>query len=378
MKRCTKCVLPENCPKIAFDENGVCNVCKDFDERWGRFKQEKALKKKELDGIFSFYRSKGPKYDCLVPISGGLDSTYALYVCKAVYGLKTLAFNFNNGFQTPTAKQNIENATEIMEVDLVTSSPSWEIAKKLYALFFRKTGEFCTPCNLGIWSMSFKVARDFSIPLIVSGSSDRISERLPKNGRIYSWSTSYFREVIRGEISTKNVGEYLYLPKNFHNSLLRKMSQRILLSKNVSVLPLPDYLDWDINNILHTLKNELNWKQKAEKFHHVDCMMEAVSDHFKQKKWGFSVAPWYSMLVRDGQMTREEALEKTVMEEKRNSQEPPELELWLELLDLSREDVNGFEKRSQVSYIPLQERLRNVSNHTLTKILTHFGVLKYV
>jgi hypothetical protein len=226
--------------------------------------------------------------------------------------------------------------------------------------------------------MSFKVARDFSIPLIVSGSSDRISERLPKNGRIYSWSTSYFKEVIRGEISTKNVEEYLYLPKNFHNGLLRKMSQRILLSKDVSVLPLPDYLDWDVNNILHTVKNELNWKQKAEKFHHVDCMMEAVNDHFKQKKWGFSAAPWYSMLVRDGQMTREEALEKTAMEEKRNSQEPPELELWLELLDLSREDINGFEKRSQVPYIPLQERLRNVSNHILTKILAYSGVLKYV
>ena len=371
MRRCTRCVLPGNCPKIAFDENGVCNVCEDFDERWSRFKQEKALRKKELDRIFNFYRSKGEKYNCLVPISGGLDSTYVLYVCKKVYNLRTLAFNFNNGFQSEIAKQNIHNAAKKLNVDFITSGPSWKIAKKLYALFFRKTGEFCTPCNLGIWSMSYKVAQDYGIPLIVSGSSNRIAERLPKGGRIYQWSTSYFKEVIRGEVPIKDVKEFLHLPQNFHNSTLRSMSQRILPSKEVKIVPLPDYLDWNEHVILKTLKSELNWKQRADRYHHIDCIMESVNDYFKQKKWGFSAGIRYSMLVRNGQITRAEALKLTILEEKQNSQEPPELKLWLKFLNLSKKDLKGFEKRSQHPYISLQEKLQNATDNILRKVLTH-------
>ena len=90
----------------------------------GRFKQEKALRKKELDRIFNFYRSKGEKYNCLVPISGGLDSTYVLYVCKKVYNLRTLAFNFNDGFQSEIAKENMKNSVKKLNVDFITSGPS--------------------------------------------------------------------------------------------------------------------------------------------------------------------------------------------------------------------------------------------------------------
>jgi len=351
MRRCTRCILPDSCPKIEFDEDGVCNVCKDFKERWSKFNQDETLRKKELDRIFNFYRNKGRKYDCLVPVSGGLDSTYVLYVCKKVYNLRTLAFNFNNGFQSEIAKQNLENAIEELDIDFVKAGPSWKMLKKLYALFFLKTGEFCTPCNAGIWSMSYKVAQDFSIPLVVSGSSDRMAERLPKGGRIYRWSTSYFREVVRDEIPIEDLKEYLHLPQNFHNNMLRSISDCFHSSENINVLPLPDYVDWDIKLILGTLKNELNWQQNPAKFHHIDCIMDSVGKYFKQKKWGFSAVTRYSMLVRNGQITRDEALELTILEEKNVSQEPPELRLWLKLLNLSKKDLEGFEKRSQSQYL---------------------------
>ena len=346
MRRCARCVLPEVCPKIEFDHNGVCNVCKDFDNQWSMFKNNELLREKELKGIFDSFRNRREKYDCLVPFSGGLDSTYALYVCKRIYNLRVLAFNFDNGFQTKIAKQNIENAIDKLDVDFIRFSPTWENAKKLYALFFRKTGEFCTPCNLGIWSTSFKVAQEHDISLIVAGSSNRISERVPKGGRIYRWSPSYFKEVIRGEIPTTDVKEYLYLPNNFHNTVLHEGTR---------ILPLPDYIDWDTKLILATVKTELNWKPKGDKYHHIDCVMESVNDYFKQKKWGFSVALYYSMLVRNKQISRDEALKLTLQEEKINSQEPPELNKWLEMLDLSRDDLEGFEKRDQSIYFPSTE-----------------------
>lgn len=243
-------------------------------------------------------------------------------------------------------------------MDFVTRGPAWEKASKLYALFFRKTGEFCTPCNLGIWSMSYKIARERGIPLIVSGSSDRISERLPKGHRIYSWSPSYFKQVVQGAMSDKDLKEYLYLPNDFHSVKLKPISERVLSSKNISTLPIFDYIEYDINLMLEILKHELNWKQKANKFHHVDCMMESVNDYFKQRKWGFSAAMWNSMLVRNEQISRDKAMELTMKEEETNSQEPPELELWLQMLGLSKQDLEGFEKRSQSPYLPLQNSVK--------------------
>jgi N-acetyl sugar amidotransferase len=371
MRRCAKCVLPATCPALRFDSNGVCSVCHDFDERWGGFKRNIAQRKKELDNVIDSCRNKGKKYDCLVPISGGLDSTYVLYVCRRLYNLRTLAFNFNNGFQTKTAKQNLENATKELDVDFVARGPAWEKASKLYALFFRKTGEFCTPCNLGIWSTSHKIAHDFGIPLIVSGSSNRISERLPKGSRIYSWSPSYFKEVIRGEMPIKDVKEYLHLPEDFHNHTLKKISQHLNPSEKINILPIFDYVEWDVDLMLKTLKDELSWKQEADRFHHIDCIMESVNDHLKQKKWGFSAATWYSMLVRNEQISRDEALELTVKEEEKNIQEPPELESWLEMLNLSREDLKRFEKRNQSHYIPLQDRIRNATDRILGEAVNH-------
>lgn len=357
MKRCANCVLPEVCPGIVFDSGGVCNVCHDFEGRWGGFRRKLASRRKELDGILDSYRNNGGKYDCLVPLSGGLDSTYVLYVCRELYGLRTLAFNFNNGFQSEIAKRNMESAVGRLGVDFLSAGPAWERARRLYALFFRKSGEFCTPCNLGIWSMSFKVARDYGISLVVSGSSDRISERLPRGSRIYGWSPSYFREVVRGEMPVKDVREFLYLPEDFHNRMLRRVSQRFVPSGKVDVLPLYDFVEYDLDAMLGTLEGELGWRRDGDRFHHIDCVMESVNDYFKQRKWGFSAAAWYSMLVRIGQVSRDEALELTVKEEEKNSREPAELELWLELLGLSREDLEGFERRSQARYFPLQDRM---------------------
>ena len=344
MKRCSRCVLPEFTPKIEFDENGVCNVCKDFDLQWGLFEQNRLSRDRVLNEIFDTVRNNDGKYDCLVPISGGLDSTYVLYMCKRVYDLRTLAFNFDNGFQTDVAKQNIENAIDRLDVDYISTSAPLEMAKRLHSLFFRKTGEFCTPCNMGIWSTSFKVARDHEIPLIVSGASNRISERLPRGGRIYSWSPSYFREVVRGEIPLEDVEMYLHVPENIHDCAVKESTD--VDFHNPRILHLPDFIDWNSMRILNILENELNWKKKGSRFHHIDCTMESVNDHLKQRRWGLSSAMYYSMLVKTGQMTRDEALKQTMLEEERNSGEPPELETWLELHGLSRENLDDFDKKS--------------------------------
>lgn len=373
MKRCVRCVLPETCPNIEFDESGVCNVCKEFDKQWGKFKQKEYLKSKnmELERTFDLFRNRRRKYDCLVPISGGMDSTYVLYVCKKVYDLRVLAFNFDNGFQSEFAKENLKNITTSLDVDFMSHAPDWKIARKIYALFFRKTGEFCTPCNVGIWSTSYKIARDLGIPLIVKGTSGRIEEQFPKGTPDYYCSSFYFKEVIRGEIPFEDATDYLHMPHNLTQRIGQWIS-RIVPFYGIKTISLPDYLEWNLKTILRTLESEVYWKRPLGKHRHIDCIMDPVATYLTQKKLGFSAASIYSTLVRDGQMDREEALRQTLREERMATQEPPELELWFRMLGISRKDLDGFEKRRAraLAYIPFKERLlKTVEN-------TAYGILK--
>ena len=367
VRRCQRCVLPEICPKIEFDKNGVCNVCRDFEKRWGKFRDPEYLtfKKIELKKIFDSYKNKGRTYDCLVPLSGGMDSTYVLYVCKRIYNLSVFAFNFDNGFQSQLARENMKKAVRELDVDFVSYKPSWKLQKKLYSLFFLKTGEFCTPCNVGIRSLSYKFAKDLGIPLIVSGDSERIEVQSPQGAHIYHWSPSYFKEVIRGKIPFEEAADYLYYPETFMEKVTSRLLKHIPFSRHIRTIHLPDYLEWNVNSILKTLRSEIGWKHDPEKHDHIDCIMDPVRVYLRQRKWGFSAALKYSTLIRNGQIGRRQALEKTLQEEAIASREPPILQRWLRLLALSKEDLEEFETRSQLPYISTRTQVK----HRLLKIM---------
>mgnify|MGYP000630771079 CR=1 FL=1 len=101
MKKCTKCILPETYPEITFDEEGICNYCKEYKSI--NYKGEKLFVE-----LLDKHINKGRKYDCQVPISGGRDSTYVLYKMKEKYKMNVLAFNYDNGFVSQQARENIE------------------------------------------------------------------------------------------------------------------------------------------------------------------------------------------------------------------------------------------------------------------------------
>ena len=113
MKRCTKCILPEGYPNITFDEKGECNYCKSHQKT--NYLGESKLKEK-----LAKYKKSGGKYDCLVPVSGGKDSTYVLYQMSTVYKMRVLAFNYDNCLTHPQAQRNVRENVNSLGVDLVT------------------------------------------------------------------------------------------------------------------------------------------------------------------------------------------------------------------------------------------------------------------
>ena len=172
-RRCSKCVLPHSYPLISFDENGVCNYCRDH-------KREEYLGEDLFIKLLSEIKERGNRYDCLIPVSGGRDSAYVLWQMKEVYKARVLAYNYDNGFVSSIAKENLKKMSEILDVELVTLKSKRDIQCKnlrhVVKLNLNKSLRhaqqcLCEGCNFGIWGGAYKVALEKGIPLIIFGES---------------------------------------------------------------------------------------------------------------------------------------------------------------------------------------------------------------
>jgi len=166
LRRCSRCVIPETHETIVFDEEGICNICRQHD-----YKQEKIdwkAKKKDLDELIETYRGKY-EYDCIVPFSGGKDSTWTLYYLVKKCGLKPLVVRFDHGFLRPTVLENTRKTIRKLGVDFHHFTPNWKVVQKLMLQSFLEKGDFCWHCHAGIFAYPMWVAIRYEVPLIFWG-----------------------------------------------------------------------------------------------------------------------------------------------------------------------------------------------------------------
>ena len=362
--RCKRCILPESFPGIRFNAEGVCHVCEEYDQQWGKWSESNwTSNKKRLDKILKNARKLNRKYDCLVPFSGGKDSTYVLYLCTRVFKLKVLAVNFSNGFQTAEALENIRKAVEVLEVDLITYKPSLALYRELARTFLFTTGEGCTPCNIGVVLTINRIAEQEGIPLIFSGVSRKSDERSPKE--IYMSGGSYFMKVIRKNGLTGRIKGSVYQDQERQLSLMFRMKRKLarlvlmdrgafkLLPKKLAVrnsvmLQMPDFIEWDESVVYKTIQEELDWKASNVGKEHTDCMINPVKCYLRYQRWGFgSKTRKLAALVRDGQMEREEAL----LESKEEEVVPENLSYFKEELDLNDQDMEQILQTTHDEFI---------------------------
>ena len=295
-------------------------------------------------GIFNWAKEQRKKYDCIVPFSGGKDSTYTVYLCRKVYGLKVLAVNFKNGLQTEAAYKNIERTVRALDVGFTSYGPPWSLLKKLYAHFLLKAGHFCWPCDMGIWATVYRIAEREDVPLVVSGFSAQIESR---GAKIYSYNNRFFKNVV-GDLMTPQEYKDFLAPTRFQAALRRLKHYR--LTRYRRGISLPDYLDWDDKVIKETVEREVGWsKGESLSKDHVDCLFAPMKNHLVVQKWGFGEKTTkYSAMVRAGQISREEALKKALAEEL--DEGPEVLGAFIEQLDLSKEEVDRAKHKNPLDF----------------------------
>ncbi len=344
MNSCKRCLLNTDVPGVSIGDSGLCSVCTDSDRVWSKWELEKNEKQSELENILYKSKSKKNVYDVLVPLSGGKDSTYVLYLCCKIFNLNCLAVTWDNGFLTDRARSNIQKACEVLGVDHLYYGLSKPLLMELYRYFFLKTGFFCPVCMRGIGIAVFRTQLAFNIPLSIRGTSLRTEEYV---------HPAFFLD---GEIS--------FLENVLENSPLISKAEILLTPLGTFFSPpsikLPDYVEWDYDIIYETITRELGWTSQSPDEEHSDCKVDDVVNYIRYRKYPALIPEMlrYSKLVSCKQLSREEA-EKKVSENISSLQEPSSLNFFLNELNISREEMENVisDPLKHIKYITKRNRI---------------------
>lgn len=316
MKRCSKCICPETYPGIQFNKDGICNFCLNCE-------RQKPLGEKELRKILA--SSKEKKYDCIVPLSGGRDSSFVLYMAKN-YGLNALAVNYDNEFCSKQAQINMKNACKILGVDFISFRSKINIGKKIVASHLKTlipsgvsacltSSSVCSACGYGYRAVVYRVAEKEEIPVILWGDS---TIEIP-NPHLEKYRRKYRVKPIKKLFSFQI---FHYLRYLFYRLLQRyefrvpgnrilSFGKPLLKNKKIKEIHFYDYIEWDRTKIKQIIMENLDWQKPAEKASswRFDCKLHSFSNYICKRTLGFSAdLDGYCNMVRDGKMTREEAM----------------------------------------------------------------------
>lgn len=345
IKRCTRCILPASLTGITFDESGVCNHCRKYEADFKDWELIKERRKNEFEEILAKTKKLKRPYDVLVPLSGGKDSTYALYLCTKVYGLKTLSVTLDNGFLTQPAKDNIRNAVASCNTDHIFYTINKRNSSELFKVFTEKTGDFCNACMRGI-NYSIEMAlKSFNIPLVIKGSGRRV-QYVSQIKEVSSLNTaSYFANVIR-RTDAESKFRYLSTDKNKleYQKIVGGICDILGIKRTALMRFIPqhigmyDYIYLPFNEIIDILKREMNWSDASGSSEHLDCHLHDIPFYKDTLRIPHITKYTFhsSGLIRQGLMTREQALQKEEAELKRT--EPPK-----ELITFLKENDIGFD-----------------------------------
>lgn len=357
VKRCVRCIMPDNYPEITFDEEGICNFCRYFENKWSSWidnAEERVRSETYLRRIFENAKRKGKAYDAVLGVSGGKDSSYCLYLCKEVYGLNVLTCTRDNGFMSDEGKQRVDQLVKTFNVPhLYYKDP---LAPELAAVFMRKTGHFCAPCELWSFNIHAMLAREYDIPLIIMGSSSRTDGAPPKH--LNPWDPWYFKNVLKGEYYNERLRNSFFA----RNYIVKEALARILRRRQV--ITLPDYVEWDENKIANLFKQRFDIDFGNE---HSDCLADGVKDYLYNKKCGGSDSKVvkYSLLIRGGKITRDEALEKIKTID--NNTPPPALNHFLEIIGMTRDEFDIASEKSPEKHLTFLPKLFNLFRRSLRR-----------
>jgi N-acetyl sugar amidotransferase len=296
---CNRCIYDENVPGISFDSEGICNYCRNIEKMEEEYPMDEKghdILHKIIDKIKK--EGKHKKYDCIVGVSGGCDSSYMLYKLKE-YGLRPLAVHFDNTWNSTIATENIKNVLRGLDVDLFTLVVDNKEYDDIYKSFMKAgVPDLEAPTDIAYAATLRLAAEKYKIGYIMEGHNFR-TEGISPLGMLYM--DGKYIDSVHKQFGTIKM-------KTYPNMKMVRFIKWMLFLRIKMIRPLY-YISYDKNKVMDFLSKEYGWKWYGG--HHLENRFTAFyHSYFLPKRFGLDQrVNGYSALVRSKQMSKEKAIE---------------------------------------------------------------------
>ena len=338
-KICSCCIMDTSDPNISFDALGRCDYCRNFEaviapnwhvDQRGEAELMKMAEKIKEDG-------KGREFDCIIGLSGGLDSSYVSYVAKVKMGLRPLLFHVDAGWNTDQAVGNIEKLVDGLGLDLYTEVINWEEMKDLQVAFLKsQVSDQDLPQDTAFFSALYKFAKAHKIKYVLTGGNYSTECcREPEEWGGYPGIDKLLIKDIHAKFGKRPLKSFPVV-----DILVYKLYYRYVLGmKVVKPLNLVPYVKSEAEETLGSL---FGWKKFQHK-HHESRFTRFYEDYWMPRKFGYEKRrAHFSSLIMTGQMTREAALQRIAKPELDEQFLKSEFEYVANKLDLTVEELQGI------------------------------------
>ena len=298
---CTRCVMDTSAEEIEFTEDGRCSFCKDFDDRISK-EIHKDLPADFLDNFSERVKKAGKnrEYDCVIGISGGVDSSYVAFLTKKL-GLRPLAIHLDNGWNSELSVSNIEKLCDKLEIDLETIVLNWKEFKDIQVSFLKSSiSNIEIPTDHAIWAVLIKTAAKLKVKYIISGSNASTESIMPESWLYNSKDSRLIRSIHK---------KYGKVPMNDYPYLTTFDYFDKLILRGIKWVPILNYVDFDKQKAKRFLMEEYDWRDYGGK-HYESIITRFFHAYYLVQKFGYDLRRAYSSSeICSGKLSREDALD---------------------------------------------------------------------
>lgn len=297
---CTRCIMDTTDQDITFDSEGVCNHCKSYSQKV-KFGKVTDNPKQKLEALVDQIKQSGKnrKYDCIVGISGGVDSSYVALLAKEL-GLRALLVHLDNGWNSEIAVKNIKNIAKHTGFDLYTHVIDWNEFRDIQlSLFKASVVDIEIATDHAIKAIVFKTAAKFGVKYLLNGGNVITEAIMPVSWRHMKADKRNLLDIYR-QFGTKKLKTYPTA------GILKQQYYKMILNiKNITIL---NYFDFDKHEAIERLKSELSWQEYGGK-HHESIFTRFYQAYILPKKFNIDKRRCHlSNLICANQIERDEAL----------------------------------------------------------------------
>ena len=303
---CTNCVMNTSDTKITFNDEGICDHCITFYNSIKPYWHPDEESWIEILNISDRIKNdnKGKDFDCIIGMSGGIDSSYLVYLAKEKLGLRPLVFHVDAGWNSQHAVNNIEQIVDKLGLDLYTEVINWEEMKDLQLSFFKSgVSHIDTPQDHAFFATMYKFASKHKIKHILTGGN--YSTECIRNPIewMYYQSDSFQIKDIHKKFGTRKINNFPITNILWHKIYLPYI-------KGIKVIRPLDYMQYNKEDATQFLVDKFNY-QRYEQKHFESRFTKFYESYWLPEKFGYDTRIiQYSSLILTGQMTRENALDK--------------------------------------------------------------------